>query len=138
MKRIFTNGCFDILHVGHVRLLKKAKSLGDHLIVGLNSDNSVKENKGNSRPINLENDRKEMLLSLESVDTVIIFDDKTPCELIKRIKPNVIVKGGDYDPNDFTSMPEAKIVKEYGGEVFIYPLVENKSTTNVIEKLRRK
>jgi len=97
---VFTNGCFDLLHIGHIELLKYSKSLGDHLIVGINSDKSVRKLKGQSRPINNEYTRKLILESIKYVDEVIIFDEQTPLELIKKIQPQLIVKGGDYSKED--------------------------------------
>ncbi len=128
MKKIFTNGCFDILHVGHVELLNHAKSLGDYLIVGLNSDTSVKKLKGDSRPINKEQDRKRILESLKSVDEVIIFEEETPLNLIKEIKPDIIVKGGDYKKED--------VVGNDLSEIIIFNFVEGYSTTKTIERIK--
>jgi D-beta-D-heptose 7-phosphate kinase/D-beta-D-heptose 1-phosphate adenosyltransferase len=128
VKKIFTNGCFDILHVGHVELLNHAKSLGDYLIVGLNSDTSVKKLKGDSRPINKEQDRKRILESLKSVDEVIIFEEETPLNLIKEIKPDIIVKGGDYKKED--------VVGNDLSEVIIFNFVEGYSTTKTIERIK--
>ena len=132
---VFTNGCFDILHVGHVRYLNAAKALGDVLIVGLNTDASVKKLKGNDRPINNEEDRAEILLALESVDHVVLFGEQTAENLIEEIKPNIYVKGGDYT---LETLPEAKIVQSYGGSVQFIPMVIGKSTTNVINKITMK
>ena len=132
---VFTNGCFDILHVGHVRYLNAAKALGDVLIVGLNTDASVKKLKGNDRPINNEEDRAEILLALEAVDHVVLFGEQTAENLIKEIKPNVYVKGGDYT---LETLPEANIVQSYGGSVQFIPMVIGKSTTNVINKITMK
>ncbi len=132
-KIIFTNGCFDILHVGHTRYLAESKRLGDILIVGLNSDSSVKRLKGDSRPVNSEPDRAEVLSALESVDFVSIFDEDTPYELIKCLIPDVITKGGDYNPDDVVG---ADIVRANGGEVIIINFVEGKSTTSVINKMK--
>lgn len=127
-KIIFTNGCFDILHKGHVEYLKKSKDLGSRLIVGLNSDESVKRLKGLDRPINNQEDRKTVLESLGCVDEVIIFDEDTPYELIKNTRPDIITKGGDYKPED--------VVGNDLCDVVIIPLVEGKSTTKTIEKIR--
>lgn len=132
-KVVFTNGCFDILHVGHKRYLEEARTLGDLLVVGVNSDDSVRRLKGPQRPVNTERDRVEMLTALDCVDYVIVFEDDTPYELIKRIKPQVLVKGGDYKPEDVVGKD---IVESNGGEVVIIPLVEGKSTTAVIEKIK--
>jgi rfaE bifunctional protein nucleotidyltransferase chain/domain len=130
-KICFTNGCFDIIHAGHVTYLMKAKRLGDILIVGLNSDESVRRLKGNSRPINDQSDRAFVLSALKPVDYVVIFDQDTPYELVDLIKPDIIVKGGDYTPETVVG---ADIVTQKGGEVVIIPLVEGKSTTKIVEK----
>ncbi len=131
---VSTNGCFDILHVGHVRILKQSKDLGDILVVGINSDASVKKLKGEDRPINNQDDRAELLSSLECVDVVSIFDEGTPVEFLKVVKPNIHVKGADYKPQDLEETP---IVESFGGEVKILPLVPQKSTTSLVEKIRR-
>ncbi len=130
-KIVTTNGCFDILHVGHVRYLKQAKSYGDVLILGLNSDSSVKKLKGPKRPINNQDDRAEVMAALGFIDYVVIFDEGTPVSLLGQIKPDVHVKGGDYSIN---SLPEAKTVMDAGGRVEFVSFVEGKSTTNIIEK----
>ena len=130
---VFTNGCFDILHVGHVRYLGAARALGDCLVVGLNSDASVRRLKGPERPVNEEADRAEVLDALRAVDHVTIFDEPTAAELIEIIRPDVYVKGGDYT---IATLPEAKIVRGYGGRVEFIDLVPERSTTRVIEKLR--
>ena len=134
-KIVFTNGCFDILHVGHVRYLSSAKEFGDVLIVGLNNDSSVKMLKGDNRPINLENDRAEVLLGLKAVDHVVLFEEKTAESLIAEIKPDIYVKGGDYT---LETLPEAKIVQSYDGRVEFIPMVAGRSTTNVIKKISTK
>jgi len=131
-KIVFTNGCFDILHVGHVRYLAAARQLGDILIVGLNSDESVRALKGPSRPINTAADRAEVLAALAVVDYVVIFDELTAANLIETIKPAVYVKGGDYKLED---IPEAPAVVAYGGQVVIIPAVPGRSTSNVINKI---
>ena len=130
---VFTNGCFDILHVGHVRYLEKARALGDCLVLGLNSDASVLRLKGPSRPVNREEDRAEVVGALKSVDYVTVFDEPTASELIALVKPAVYAKGGDYT---LDTLPEAKIVQSYGGEVAFIDLVEGRSTTNIIEKIK--
>lgn len=130
---VFTNGCFDILHVGHVRYLGAARALGDCLVVGLNSDASVRRLKGPERPVNEEADRAEVLDALRAVDYVTIFDEPTAAELIEIIRPDVYVKGGDYT---IATLPEAEIVRGYGGHVEFIDLVPERSTTRVIEKLR--
>ena len=134
-KIVFTNGCFDILHVGHVRYLQAAKDLGDVLIVGLNTDASVKRLKGDNRPINNEADRAEVLLALKSVDHVVFFGEQTAESLIAEVKPNIYVKGGDYT---LDTLPESKIVQSYGGRVEFIPMVAGRSTTNVINKIAMK
>lgn len=134
-KVVFTNGCFDILHAGHVTYLTEAKRQGDILIVGVNSDASVKRLKGETRPINSEYDRAFVLDALKSVDYTVIFEEDTPEELIACLKPSIQVKGGDYKKED---LPETKIVESYGGEVIILNFVEGKSTTNIIEKINKK
>ena len=134
-KVVFTNGCFDILHRGHVTYLNEAKRQGDILVVGVNSDASVKKLKGESRPINSEYDRAFVLDGLKAVDYTVIFGEDTPEDLIACLKPSVHVKGGDYKKED---LPETKIVESYGGEVIILNFVEGKSTTNIIEKISKK
>lgn len=133
-KVVFTNGCFDILHVGHVRYLNAAKALGDVLIVGLNTDASVKKLKGDDRPINNEADRAEVLLALEAVNHVVFFGEQTAEALIAEVKPNIYVKGGDYT---LETLPEAKIVQSYGGRVEFIPMVAGRSTTNIIQKISK-
>ena len=132
-KIVFTNGCFDILHVGHVRYLQEAAKLGDILVVGLNSDDSVKRLKGPERPINGEIERAEMLGALGFVDYIAIFGEDTPLNLIKVIQPDVLVKGGDYTPDEVVGKKE---VEERGGRLVLIPFVEGKSTTNIIEKIK--
>lgn len=131
---VFTNGCFDLLHPGHMDYLKKAKLLGDRLIVGLNSDASIKRLKGEMRPILPENVRKIMLESVKWVDEVIVFDEDTPENLIKKVRPNILVKGGDYKVEDIVGY---EFVKSYGGEVKVLPFVDGFSTTKLIEKLKK-
>lgn len=131
-KVVFTNGCFDILHVGHIRYLKKARDLGDILVIGLNSDLSVKKIKGEKRPIVPEEERAEMLLALEAVDYVVLFDEETPYSLIKEIKPDILVKGGDWNLEDIVG---GDIVKKNGGMVKNISYVDGKSTTNIINKI---
>lgn len=131
---VFTNGCFDIIHMGHVTYLNKAASFGDLLIVGLNSDDSVKRLKGETRPINHEQDRAGVLAALRSVDYVVVFDEDTPENLIEAIRPNILVKGGDYVGNTIVG---ADFVRHYGGIVVTVPLVEGKSTTKVINEMKR-
>ena len=132
---VVTNGCFDILHVGHVRYLRKTKEFGDYLIVMLNSDFSVKSIKGEGRPINCEADRAEILSSLSCVDYVVLFDEKSPAKLLESIKPDVYTKGADYT---IETLPERDIVLRNNIKVEFIEFVEGKSTTNVIKKINEK
>ena len=132
-KIVFTNGCFDILHKGHIEYLAKAASLGTKLIIGLNTDASVKRLKGDSRPINDENARALLLASLVFVDKVILFDTDTPRDLIDFVQPDVLVKGGDYKPEEIVGYD---IVKAKGGEIVTLDFVEGYSTTSLIEKMK--
>lgn len=131
-KIVFTNGCFDILHAGHVRYLKKARSFGDILVVGLNSDSSVKKIKGDRRPIVGQKDRAEVLSALCHVDYVVLFSEQTPLRLIQNIMPDVLVKGADWTQKDIVG---AEIVKKNNGRVARIPLAHGRSTTNIIEKI---
>jgi len=131
-KVVFTNGCFDILHIGHVRLLQTARGLGDLLVAGVNSDGSVRRLKGPSRPIVKEDERAEVIAALEAVDFVVIFEEDTPVELIGELKPDIHVKGGDYQ---IDSIPEASVIKSYGGVLYSFRLVEGHSTTGIIRKI---
>ncbi|MEM7405246.1 MAG: bifunctional heptose 7-phosphate kinase/heptose 1-phosphate adenyltransferase [Pseudomonadota bacterium] len=133
---VFTNGCFDILHVGHAQLLRAAGELGDVLILGLNSDASVQRLKGPERPINSAEHRAEMLSCLESVDYLTFFDEDDPRAVLEALRPDVHVKGGDYDPDDPGSMPEATTVRSYGGEVRVVPLLEGQSTSGLVSRIR--
>lgn len=132
-KVVFTNGCFDILHAGHVRYLNTARSFGDCLVLGLNSDASVRGFKGPTRPINCQDDRAEVIDALACVDYVVIFEERTAESIIAKVRPDVYVKGGDYT---LETLPEAKIVMSYGGQVELVKLVEGRSTTNVIKKIQ--
>ena len=132
---VFTNGCFDILHAGHVRYLAQARALGDCLVLGLNSDASVRRLKGESRPVNAELDRAAVLSALRSVDFVVLFDEPTAEDLIEKVRPAVYAKGGDYTRE---TLPEAKIVEKYGGEVHFIDLVPGRSTTKIIEKIHQR
>ncbi len=132
---VFTNGCFDILHLGHVRYLREAKKMGDILVVGLNTDASVKKLKGTSRPYVSELERAEVLASLECVDYVVLFSDLRPDNLIKVIKPNIHIKGGDYK---LSQLPERKLVESLGGKVIIIPPIKGRSTTNIVERILSK
>ncbi len=133
-KIVFTNGCFDLLHAGHIASLSQAADFGDILIVGLNSDASVKRLKGEHRPVQTEQNRATILASLYMVDAVVIFDEDTPLEIIKSIMPDVLVKGGDYTPETIVG---AKEVMANGGKVEIIPLVPGLSTTNLEALLRK-
>lgn len=130
-KIVFTNGCFDLLHVGHVRYLKEARALGDFLVVGVNTDRSVQVLKGPTRPIQNQNDRAEILASLGAVDLVVIFDEETPLDLIKRVKPTFLVKGGDWKPETIVGFD---FVNSYGGKICSLQFIDGKSTTNIINK----
>lgn len=130
-KIVFTNGCFDLLHIGHVRYLEQAKSLGDILIVGINTDASVRELKGPTRPIQNENDRAEILASLKSVDHTVLFGEQTPINLIKSVKPDILVKGGDWKKEQIVGWD---FVESYGGTVKSLQFVQGRSTTSIIEK----
>jgi rfaE bifunctional protein nucleotidyltransferase chain/domain len=133
-KIVFTNGCFDILHVGHIRLLNDAKKLGDILVVGINSDFSIKKLKGKDRPINIESDRKIILESLKAVDFVFIFEEDTPLNLIKKIKPNILVKGGDYSESDIVG---SDFVKNNGGEVKTLSFHYGYSSSKYINQIKK-
>jgi D-beta-D-heptose 7-phosphate kinase/D-beta-D-heptose 1-phosphate adenosyltransferase len=130
-KVVFTNGCFDLLHVGHVRYLQEAKSCGDILVVGVNSDLSVQQLKGPTRPIQSEQDRAEILAALDAVDVTVIFSEDTPAKLIEALRPDVLVKGGDWSPDQIVGGP---FVLSYGGQVKSLQFVEGRSTTKLIEK----
>ncbi|CDE59627.1 protein RfaE domain II [Fusobacterium sp. CAG:439] len=130
---VTTNGCFDILHVGHVRYLEKTKTFGDFLIVLLNSDKSVKSIKGPSRPVNCELDRAEILSALRCVDYVVLFDEDSPKNLLDEMKPDVYTKGADYT---METLPEADIMKKNGTRVEFIEFVDGKSTTNIINKMK--
>jgi len=133
-KIVFTNGCFDILHAGHVLYLEEARQLGDKLIVGLNSDASVKRLKGAERPVITQTDRAILLAALEYVDGVIVFEEDTPYELIEQIAPDVLVKGGDYEIEEIVGH---EIVLENGGQVHSLKHVKGKSTSEIVDKIRR-
>ena len=130
---VFTNGCFDLLHPGHVRSLEQARALGDALIVGLNSDAGVRQLKGEGRPVIPERERAEILAALECVDAVVIFDDPTPRELIARLLPDVLVKGGDWPGDQIVGREE---VEAAGGRVVSVPVVPGYSTTAILKKIR--
>ena len=130
---VFTNGVFDLLHPGHVDVLTAARDEGDALVVGLNSDASVRRLKGPERPVRTESERAYVLAALETVDCVVVFDEDTPLELVLALKPDVIVKGGDYTHDTIVG---AREVNEWGGRVVVVPLTPGHSTTSIIEKLR--
>jgi rfaE bifunctional protein nucleotidyltransferase chain/domain len=131
---VFTNGCFDILHVGHVRYLQRARALGDKLLVAINSDRSVRELKGPSRPIMNEGERAEMLAALGAVDYVTIFDDASPRALVSEVLPDILVKGGDYQLDEIHGREE---VEAAGGRVLSLPFIEGASTSSIIEKIKK-
>jgi rfaE bifunctional protein nucleotidyltransferase chain/domain len=131
---VWTNGCFDLMHVGHVRSLREAKTLGDILIVGVNSDQSVRGNKGDLRPFVSEEDRAETVAALESVDYVTIFDDPTPVRILSELRPDIHCKGSDY-ANGAKPIPESEIVLGYGGEIRFLPIHKGRSTTGLMERI---
>jgi D-glycero-beta-D-manno-heptose 1-phosphate adenylyltransferase len=133
MKTVFTNGCFDILHRGHIQYLNEARALGDKLIIGLNSDASVRRLKGAQRPVNSEEDRKFVLENLKSVDEVIIFNEDTPLSLIERVEPDILVKGGDWKVEDIVGH---ELVLSNGGVVESLSFKSGYSTTSVLEKIK--
>lgn len=130
-KIVFTNGCFDILHRGHIEYLAKGKELGDILIIAVNSDQSVKQLKGKNRPINKLEDRMFILASLSFVDFVTYFEELNPIEILKKIKPDIHIKGGDYSKE---KLPEKEVVESYGGQIYIIPFIEGYSTTKILSK----
>lgn len=133
-KIIFTNGCFDIIHLGHIDYLSKAKDLGDILLIGLNTDESVKRLKGNNRPIKDQQERAVLLASLLFVDGVILFDEDTPYNLIKKIEPDILVKGSDYKKEDIVG---ADIIQKTGGEIMTIDFLEGYSTSSILNKIRK-
>ena len=135
-KVVWTNGCFDIRHPGHIASLQAAKSLGDALVVGLNSDHSVRSNKGPTRPVNDQLHRAILLAALECVDRVHIFDELTPTPILAQLKPEIHCKGAEYAPPHGRPVPEAATVEAYGGTIAYLPLVPGLSTTSLIERLR--
>ncbi|MGV9615337.1 D-glycero-beta-D-manno-heptose 1-phosphate adenylyltransferase [Nocardia xishanensis] len=130
---VFTNGCFDVLHAGHIAYLDEAKRLGDILVVAVNSDRSVRRLKGPDRPVNAEGDRCAVLAALRCVDHVTIFDEDTPAELLRATEPDLYVKGGDYQPE---TLPESPIVRAYGGEVRVLGYLADHSTSAMIDRIR--
>ena len=135
LRVVFTNGCFDLLHYGHIHYLAEAREQGGRLVIGLNSDASVRRLKGSNRPINDEPTRKLLLAALECVDLVATFEQDTPLELISLLRPDVLVKGGDYKPEDIVG---ADVVLNHGGEVKALPYIEGHSTTAIEAKIREK
>lgn len=131
---VFTNGCFDILHRGHVEYLCRARSLGNALVMGVNSDASVRGLKGEGRPIQTLEDRIRILAGLFCVDFLIPFDEQTPESLLEELKPDIHTKGGDYSPE---SLPESRVVQSYGGRIVILPFLEGRSSSKIIEKSRK-
>lgn len=131
---VFTNGCFDIIHRGHVEYLNQAKSLGKYLLVGLNSDESVRKIKGKGRPINIEADRAFVLSNLKCVDAVIVFNEDTPYNLIKAVRPDILVKGGDWKEDKIVG---SDVVKNYGGKVYSLKYIDSYSTSNIIDKIKK-
>ena len=134
LKIVFTNGCFDLIHLGHVDYLERSRLLGDKLIIGLNSDESVARLKGESRPVAVLESRSRVLAALEFVDLVVVFEEDTPYELIKELQPDILVKGNDYLAENVVG---ADIVQEKGGEVVTVPLVEGHSTSSIIERIKK-
>jgi D-glycero-beta-D-manno-heptose 1-phosphate adenylyltransferase len=135
-KLVVTNGCFDLLHLGHVTYLESGRNLGDALLVGLNADSSVRQLKGDGRPVNCENDRAAVLASLESVDGVCIFTDKTATRFLSVAQPDIYLKGGDYTLETL-NQDERRTVEQTGGKVMIIPVVPGKSTTELLKKISR-
>jgi len=129
---VFTNGCFDILHPGHIRYLREAKALGDILIVGLNSDSSVKSIKGDNRPIIPEDERAEMLAALEDIDYIVIFSEDTPLNLLSTLEPDILAKGGDYNIDQVVGR---ELVEAYGGKVIVLGEVKKYSTSDIIDRI---
>jgi len=130
---VFTNGCFDLLHVGHVRYLERARQKGDLLIVAINSDATVRSLKGEGRPILPLDERLRIVAALSAVDYVIPFDEPTPCDLLRQLRPDVLVKGGDYTIDQVVGR---EIVQEYGGEVYVIPAIKGVSTTQTVQRMR--
>lgn len=135
-KLVFTNGCFDLLHAGHVRYLQQARGLGDALVVGLNGDRSVRELKGEGRPLNPQDDRAEVLAALGCVDYVVIFDGKRATDLLRKVRPHIYAKGGDYTP-DSLDAEERGALEACGAEIKILPLVPGRSTTSLLGRMKK-
>lgn len=137
VRLVLTNGCFDLLHVGHVRHLKAARNLGGSLAVGLNSDASVRALKGPPRPIFGQDERAELLAALACVDFVVLFEENTAERLVSLLRPDIYVKGSDYAPGAGNDLPEAAIVRAYGGQVTLIPIVQDLSTTAIIQRIAK-
>jgi rfaE bifunctional protein nucleotidyltransferase chain/domain len=133
---VWTNGCFDLLHAGHARSLRAAREFGDVLVVGVNSDSSVRRLKGRGRPILPESERAELIAALACVDHVVVFDEDTPEECIRLLKPHIHCKGADYAPPHGKPIPEVRLVESYGGKVAFLPLVDGLSTTELIRRIQ--
>ena len=133
-KIVFTNGCFDIIHLGHIDYLSKAKDLGDILLIGLNTDDSVKRLKGNNRPIKNQQERAVLLASFQFVDGIILFNEDTPYDLIKKTEPDILVKGSDYKKEEIVG---ADVIKNTGGEIVTIDFLEGYSTTSILDKIRK-
>lgn len=133
---VWTNGCFDLLHVGHLHSLQAARAFGDRLVVGLNSDASVRALKGPGRPILPAGERAELLAALRCVDAVLIFDELSPAPILAELQPDIFCKGADYAPPHGRPLPEAPVIAAYGGEVRFIPLVEGRSTSGIIAQIR--
>lgn len=131
---VFTNGCYDLLHPGHIRLLEQSRQLGDVLILALNTDHSVRQNKGTGRPIIPENERAEVAAALEAVDYVVLFDEPTPREIVAKILPDVLVKGGDWGPNEIVGREETEAA---GGRVVSIPIEPGYSTSSILERIQK-
>jgi D-beta-D-heptose 7-phosphate kinase/D-beta-D-heptose 1-phosphate adenosyltransferase len=134
LRIVFTNGCFDLLHPGHVAYLSEARTLGDRLVIGLNDDDSIRRLKGAARPVNPLADRAVMLEALKAVDMVVPFSEDTPLALIRALRPDILVKGGDYRPEDIVGATE---VRGWGGEVVVIPFLEGYSSTTLLDRIRR-
>jgi glycerol-3-phosphate cytidylyltransferase len=134
-KIVATNGCFDILHIGHLRYLEESKKMGDILVVGINSDASVKALKGNNRPINNQDDRAELVCGLKPVDYIIVFNELDACNFLEKVKPHIYTKGGDYSTDELKKWPEHKTAEQLGCKIEIINLVEGKSSSNTINQI---
>ncbi|MCP4604438.1 MAG: D-glycero-beta-D-manno-heptose 1-phosphate adenylyltransferase [Proteobacteria bacterium] len=133
---VLTNGCFDLMHAGHLSSLEHARQLGDVLFVGLNSDASIRRYKGADRPVISQSERAQMVAALECVDYVVLFDESAPVELVRALQPDIYCKGAEYTESDDMSMPEAAVVRSYGGQVVLIPMKNGLSTTEIINRIR--